>query len=166
MTATQHRTPTHGRRPRWPRSETPSRSRSASRRPAGERGEAGILEMLLWVPVVVLLLGTMGVALRQNTTAGVAQDAAEAAARHARAGTSPADGRRLAETSLAASFDAHTGECTGTIDTSGWDTGTITVTVTCETDFAGLSYVAPGPYRVTRTWTETIDPARIARTGP
>lgn len=132
----------------------------------GERGEAGIVEMLLWVPVVVVLLGTMGVALRQNTTAGVAQDAAEAAARQARSAISPSEGQRLAESSLAESFASHGDGCAGSVDISGWDTGTVTVTVTCDADFAGLSYVAPGPYRVTRTWTETIDPARIARTGP
>jgi hypothetical protein len=138
--------------------------RGSRRLLADERGETGIIEMLMWLPVIVILLGTMGVALRQNTTAGIAQDAAEAAARQARSGVDPGDGRRLAEASLARSFDS--GACTGTIDTSRWDAGMATISVTCTTEFTGLSYVSPGPYEVTRTWTETVDAARIARTGP
>ena len=131
-----------------------------------ERGEVGVVEMLMWLPVVVVLLGTMGIALRQNTTAGLTQDAAEAAARQARTGTGPSEGVQLAEASLAQSFTRHPGTCTGTVDTTGWADGTVSVTITCDTDFTGLSYLNPGTYRVTRTWTETIDAARIARIQP
>ena len=133
---------------------------------ADERGDAGVIEMLLWLPVAAVLLGTMGVALRQNATAGLAQDAAEAAAHQASIGVNPDDGRSLGEASLARSFADQPGTCSGAVDTSGWSAGTVTATVTCAADFGGLSYVGPGPFEVTRTWTETVDAARIVRVGP
>ena len=125
-----------------------------------------IIELLLWLPVVVVLLGTMGVALRQNATAGVAQDAAEAAARAARMAVTAGEGAALAEVSLGRSFAGRPERCSGQVDASGWDAGTVEVTVTCETDFGGLAHVTPGRHQVTRSWTETVDAARIARTGP
>lgn len=132
---------------------------------ADERGDAAIIEILLWLPVAIVLLSTISVALRQDATASIAQDAAEAAARAARIGVSAPDGQRRAEQSLAASFAGQPGRCDGQVDTAGWDAGTVEVTVTCDADFAGLASVTPGRYRVTRTWTETIDAARRLRTG-
>lgn len=125
-----------------------------------------VIETLLWLPVVVVLLGTMGVALRQHATASIAQDAAEAAARAARSGAAASDGRQRAEQSLAGSIAGRARRCAGTVDTSRWDAGVVEVSVTCETDFDGLAYVTPGPHSVTRSWTETVDAARIARTSP
>ena len=125
-----------------------------------------VIETLLWLPVVVVLLGTMGVILRQHATGSVAQAAAEAAARAARSGVTAADGRQRGERSLVGSFVGRAEGCAGTVDTSRWDSGVVAVIVTCETDFGGLAYVAPGPHRVTRSWTETVDAARIARTAP
>jgi len=133
---------------------------------ADERGDAGVIEMLLWFPVAAVLLGTMGVALRQNATAGLAHDAAEAAAHQASTGTDAIAGQTLAEASLTRSFTDQPGSCTGVVDTSAWAAGTVTVTVTCTADFAGLGYVGPGPFKVTRTWTEVVDAARITRVGP
>jgi len=131
-----------------------------------ERGDVAVIETLLWLPVVVVLLGTMGVALRQHATASIAQDAAEAAARAARSGATAADGRQRGEQSLAGSLADRAERCAGTVDTSRWDSGVVAVIVTCETDFGGLAYVTPGPHRVTWSWTETVDAARIARTAP
>ena len=93
---------------------------------ADERGDAGVIEMLLWFPVAAVLLGTMGVALRQNATAGLAHDAAEAAAHQASIGVNPDDGRALGEASLARSFADQPGTCSGAVDTSGWSAGTVT----------------------------------------
>lgn len=131
-----------------------------------ERGDVAIIETLLWLPVVVVLLGTMGVALRQHATASIAQDAAEAAARAARSAATATDGRQRGELSLTGSLAGRAERCAGTVDTSRWDIGVVEVTVTCETDFGGLAYVTPGPHWVTRSWTETVDAARIARTQP
>lgn len=132
---------------------------------ADERGDAAIVEILLWLPVAIVLLGTIAVALRQNATGSIAQDAAEAAARAARNGVSAVDGQHRAEQSLADSFAGQPNPCQGQVDVSHWEAGTVEVTVSCTTDFTGLDYVTPGHHQVTRTWTETVDAARRLRTG-
>jgi Flp pilus assembly protein TadG len=131
-----------------------------------ERGDASIIATLMWVPVIVVLLGLVGTALRYNTTASVTQDAAEAAARAARIAQNPGEGSRLAQQSLDASLASFAGSCSSRINTRNWNNGTVTVQVTCTTNLAGLEFVRPARKTVTRSWTETIDNARITRTGP
>jgi hypothetical protein len=125
-----------------------------------------IIEALLWVPIVVLLLGLLATAQRQSSTEAFTQDAAEAAARAASRAPDPESGECLANESLTATLADHPGACEADIDTTSWDSGQVHVEVTCDTNLGGLAPVAPGAHQVTKSWTETVDNARIARTGP
>jgi Flp pilus assembly protein TadG len=142
------------------------RTRAIGRRLADDRGDVAVIETLLWIPLVVALLTLMAGALRQHTTAAIAQDAAQSAARAAARAADSDSGRRAATESLESTLADHPGTCDATVDTTTWNTGTATVSVTCTTSFAGLDHLTFGPHHVTRTWAETVDNARIARTGP
>lgn len=133
---------------------------------ADDAGDTSIIATLMWVPVVALLMGLVATGLRYNTTASVTQDAAEAAARAARYAETPGEGARLAQQSLDTTLADFEGSCTSQIDTSNWDGGSVTVQLSCQTNLTGLEFAGPANKTVTRTWTETVDNARIARTGP
>jgi Flp pilus assembly protein TadG len=133
---------------------------------ADDRGDVTIIETLLWLPVMVALLGLMATALRHHATAAVAQDAAESAARAAARASDADTGRRDAQASLDQTFADHPDTCDAAIDTTTWNVGEVTVTVTCTTNLTGLDHFTPGDHQVTRSWTEPVDNARIARTGP
>ncbi len=133
---------------------------------ADDAGDTSIIATIMWVPVALFLLGLVATGLRYNTTASVTQDAVEAAARAARIAETPSDGARLAQQSLDTSLADFPGDCTSEINTSNWDGGSVTVQLSCTTNLMGLEFASPASRTVTRSWTETIDNARIASTGP
>jgi Flp pilus assembly protein TadG len=146
--------------------DPPSRLAALWHRLGDERGDVAIIEVLLWIPIVVLLLGLLAVALRQSSTEALAQDAAEAAARAASRASDPETGERMAHQSLDATLAGHPGACDAVVDTSTWNNGQVHVEVTCATNLGSLERLTSGDHTVTRAWTETVDNARIARTGP
>lgn len=131
-----------------------------------DRGDSSVISMLLWFPVIVFLLFLIDGAGRFNTVASITQDAAESAAREARRAETPDEGITRAELSLNQSLANYNGECSSTVDVSNWNGGSVSVEVTCSTKLEGVAHTNLTDRTVTRSWTESIDNARILRAVP
>lgn len=132
-----------------------------------ERGSA-TLELVVWAPVLLLLIGLLGLAGRINSAHGAVEQAAVDAARRASIARTPEAARSRALASAAESL-AHQGiACTSltvTVDTSGFAAqpgtpATVTATVSCPVRLSDLSLPLPGTRTVTHTAVSSLDTFR------
>jgi len=134
-----------------------------NRRGAGDRGDAGPLEVVLLVPVVLLVFGLV-VAFSRTTTA--TEHVAHAAAVGARAAASAqtAGGASALATDVVADALAQVGMSCGAPTVAGTFTpgGAVTVTVSCTVDLGDLTELGaiPGSRTLTASATEVIDRLR------
>lgn len=141
-------------------------------RARGDRGEANLIAMMAFTPVLLGFLILLSAGARNNDTAFTALDAARSAARAGSTAATAADAPSLAVAAFNANLDPdYRGSCSASVDVAAWDAGTITVSVECRADlgqFAALNVAgATGQERVVqRSWTEPVDAARLIRTAP
>ncbi len=131
-----------------------------------ERGAAGI-EAVLILPVLILMLALALYAGRVSGSEGHVQDAAQAGARAASLARTPEGA--VARASAAAESALPTGSvyCESPdigVDVSQWfDPGYVTVTVRCGIRTDGFAVLGALPTNdIEVSWTEAIDPARLA----
>ena len=132
-----------------------------------ERGST-TLELVVWAPGLLLLIGLLTVAGRVNSANAAVEQAAVDAARTASiARTAAAAG--LAQAGAARTLAAQGLQCTTTtvaLDTSGFATqpgqsATVTATVTCPVRLSDLSIPGlPGTRTVSHTATSSLDTFR------
>lgn len=134
-----------------------------SRRVRGDRGDAGPLEMVILVPVVLLAFALV-VAFGRTTTA--AEHVAHAAAVGARAaaGAQTASGASALATDVVADTLAQVGMTCDAPAVVGTFVpgGSVTVTVSCTVDLGDVSELGaiPGSRTLTASATEVIDRIR------
>ncbi|WP_034623255.1 TadE/TadG family type IV pilus assembly protein [Cellulomonas sp. URHE0023] len=131
--------------------------------PDGDRGSITI-ELAILTPALILLLGTLALAGRVQTSASAVEQAARSAARDASLARTPdaarAAGQAAATRELTATSCAAT---TITIDTTGFaarvgQDGTVTATVTCTLSMADLAIPGlPGARTITAHATSPLD---------
>jgi Flp pilus assembly protein TadG len=133
------------------------------RRGRGDRGDAGPLELVILLPVVLAVFGLV-VAFSRTTTA--TQHVAHAAAVGARAaaGAQTAGGGSARATDVVADALAQVGMTCGAPAVAGTFTpgGSVTVTVSCTVDLGDVTQFAllPGSRTLTASATEVIDRTR------
>ena len=127
------------------------------------------LELVVWAPGLLLLIGLLTVAGRVNSANAAVEQAAVDAARTASSARSAAGARDLATSSAAKTLAAQALQCTTTtvaLDTSGFGTppgqsATVTATVTCPVRLSDLSMPGlPGTRTVSHTATSSLDTFR------
>ena len=132
-----------------------------------DRGSA-TLELVVWAPALLLLVGLLIVAGRINTAHGAVEQAAVEAARSASIARTPQAARSQALASAQESL-AHQGiQCTSvtvTVDTGGFASqpGTpavVSATVSCPVRLADLTLPLPGTRTVTHTAVSSLDTFR------
>jgi Flp pilus assembly protein TadG len=134
------------------------------RRFAGDRGDAGPLELVILVPVLLLLFGLV-IAFGRATTAQEHVQHAAAVGARAAAGAQTAGGAGAVASRVVADSLAGIG-MTGCAAPSVAGTfspgGRVTVTVTCVVDLGDVTKfgLLPGSRRLTASATEVIDRAR------
>ena len=136
----------------------------------GDRDEGSTtLELVVWAPGLLLLLGLLTVAGRVNSANAAVEQAAVDAARTASSARSAAGARDLATARAAKTLAAQALQCTTTtvaLDTSGFATppgqsATVTATVTCPVRLSDLSMPGlPGTRTVSHTATSSLDTFR------
>lgn len=132
-----------------------------------DRGSA-TLELVLWAPGLLLMIGLLTVAGRVNTANAAVEQAASDAARTASSARTAAGARAMALASAEKTLAAQGLQCTGTtvvLDTSGFgsrpgQSATVTATVTCPVRLSDLSVPLPGTRTVSHTATSSIDTFR------
>lgn len=140
-------------------------------RPGGVRGERGstTLELVVWAPGLLLLIGLLTVAGRVNSANAAVEQAAVDAARTASSARTAAGAWDTARASAQTSLAAQGLQCTTTtltLDTSGFATrpgqsATVTATVTCPVRLADLALPGlPGTRTVSHTATSSLDTFR------
>lgn len=128
-----------------------------------QRGDAGPLEVVILVPVVLLMFGLV-VAFSRTTTA--TEHVAHAAAVGARAavGAQTAGGGTALATDVVADALAQVGMTCGAPSVAGTFTpgGSVTVTVSCTVDLGDVTQfgLIPGSRTLTASATEVIDRTR------
>ncbi len=134
----------------------------------GERGST-TLELVVWAPGLLLLIGLLTVAGRVNSANAAVEQAAVDAARTASSARSAAGARDRARASAQTTLAAQGLQCTTTtltLDTSGFATrpgqsATVTATVTCPVRLADLALPGlPGTRTVSHTATSSLDTFR------
>jgi Flp pilus assembly protein TadG len=140
-------------------------SRLASR---DERGST-TLELVVWAPGLLLLIGLLTVAGRVNSANAAVEQAAVDAARTASSARTAAAAAGLAQAGAGRTLAAQGLQCTTTtvaLDTSGFATppgqsATVTATVTCPVRLSDLSIPGlPGTRTVSHTATSSLDTFR------
>jgi Flp pilus assembly protein TadG len=135
-----------------------------SARLRGSRGDAGPLELVILVPVVLLLFALV-VAFGRATTAQQHVQHAAAVGARAAAGAQTAGGGSSVATRVVGASLAGVGmtQC-GTPTVSGTWTpgGRVTVTVTCVVDLGDVTHfgIIPGSRTLTASATEVVDRTR------
>jgi len=140
-----------------------------TRRPAaGERGSA-TLELVVWAPGLLLLLGLLAAAGRITAAQGVVEQAAVDAARTASVARTPSQARSDAHTTAGATLAGsalHCATLTVAVDTRGFavpvgQPATVTATVTCPVRLADLALPGlPGSRTVTAQARSPLDTYR------
>jgi len=139
--------------------------------PGRSRGERGstTLELVVWAPGLLLLIGLLTVAGRVNSANAAVEQAAVDAARTASSARSAAGARDSARASAQTTLAAQGLQCTTTtltLDTSGFATrpgqsATVTATVTCPVRLSDLAVPGlPGTRTVSHTATSSLDTFR------
>lgn len=127
------------------------------------------LELVVWAPGLLLMIGLLIVAGRVNSANAAVEQAAVDAARTASSARSAAGARDMAQASAEKTLAAQSLQCTTTtvtLDTSGFGTrpgqsATVTATVTCPVRLSDLSVPGlPGTRTVSHTATSSIDTFR------
>lgn len=133
-----------------------------------ERG-ATTLELVVWAPGLLLVIGALTVAGRVNNANAAVEQAAVDAARTASSARSAAGARDMARVSAEKTLAAQGLQCTTTalvLDTSGFGTrpglpATVTATVSCPVRLSDLAVPGlPGTRTVSHTATSSIDTFR------
>ena len=134
----------------------------------GDRGST-TLELVVWAPGLLLIIGLLTVAGRVNSANAAVEQAAYEAARTASSARSAAGARDLAQASAATTLAAQGLQCTTTtvvLDTSGFSTppgqsATVTATVSCPVRLSDLAIPGlPGSRTVSHTAISSIDTFR------
>ena len=138
-------------------------------RPApGERGSA-TLELVVWAPGLLLLLGLLAAAGRITSAQGVVEQAAVDAARTASVARTPGQARSDAHRTAGATGAGSALHCTAltvAVDTRGFavpvgQPATVTATVTCPVRLADLALPGlPGSRTVTAQASSPLDTYR------
>ena len=137
----------------------------------GGRDDRGstTLELVVWAPGLLLIIGLLTVAGRVNSANAAVEQAAVDAARTASSARTAAGARDMARASAQTTLAAQGLQCTTTtvvLDTSGFGTrpgqsATVTATVTCPVRLSDLSVPGlPGTRIVSHTATSSIDTFR------
>lgn len=133
-----------------------------------ERGST-TLELVVWAPGLLLLIGLLTVAGRVNSANAAVEQAAVDAARTASSARTAADAIDAAQSGAGRTLAAQGLQCTTTtvaLDTSGFATppgqsATVTATVTCPVRLSDLSIPGlPGTRTVSHTATSSLDTFR------
>ena len=133
-----------------------------------ERGST-TLELVVWAPGLLLLIGLLTVAGRVNSANAAVEQAAADAARTASSARTAADAIDAAQSGAARTLAAQGLQCTTTtvaLDTSGFATppgqsATVTATVSCPVRLSDLSVPGlPGTRTVSHTATSSLDTFR------
>ena len=133
-----------------------------------ERGST-TLELVVWAPGLLLLIGLLTVAGRVNSANAAVEQAAVDAARTASSARTAAAAAGLAQAGADRTLAAQGLQCTTTtvaLDTSGFATPpgrstTVTATVTCPVRLSDLSIPGlPGTRTVSHTATSSLDTFR------
>lgn len=133
-----------------------------------ERGST-TLELVVWAPGLLLLIGLLTVAGRVNSANAAVEQAAVDAARTASSARTAAAAAGLAQAGADRTLAAQGLQCTTTtvaLDTSGFATppgqsATVTATVTCPVRLSDLSIPGlPGTRTVSHTATSSLDTFR------
>jgi len=140
-----------------------------STRLRGTRGDAGPLELVILVPVVLLLFGLV-VAFGRATTAQQHVQHAAAVGARAAAGAQTAGGGTSAAARVVHDSLAGVGmtDCSAPSVSGTWTPGgRVTVTVTCVVDLGDVTRlgVIPGSRTLTASATEVIDRTRGGAAG-
>lgn len=142
-----------------------------SRRKQGSSDDRGsiTLELVVWAPGLLLIIGLLTVAGRVSSAHGAVEQAAADAARTASSARTAAGAQDLAQASAEKTLAAQGLQCTTTtvvVDTSGFSTrpgeaASVTATVTCPVHLSDLSIPGlPGTRTVSSTATSSIDTYR------
>lgn len=133
-----------------------------------DRGSA-TLELVVWAPGLLLIIGLLIVAGRVNSANAAVEQAAADAARTASSARTAAGAREMAQASAQKTLAGQGLQCTSTtvvLDTSGFGTlpgqsATVTATVSCLVRLSDLSVPGlPGTRAVRHTATSSIDTFR------
>ena len=134
----------------------------------GQRGST-TLELVVWAPGLLLLIGLLIVAGRINSANAAVEQAATDAARTASLARTAASAEQLARQHAQQTLAAQGLACTATtvtVDTAGFATapgqpGTVTATVTCPVRLSDLSIPGlPGTRTLTHTAVSSLDTFR------
>jgi Flp pilus assembly protein TadG len=134
----------------------------------GERGSA-TLELVVWAPGLLLLLGLLAVAGRVTTAQGAVEQAAVDAARTASIARTPGEARTDAHATAGATLSGSALHCTTltvAVDTRGFavpvgQPATVTTTVRCPLRLADLAIPGlPGSRTVTARASSPLDTFR------
>ena len=135
---------------------------------SGDRGSL-TLELVVWAPGLLLMIGLLTVAGRVNSANAAVEQAAVDAARTASSARSTGAARDMAKASVEKSLAVQGLQCTTTtivLDTAGFGTrpgqsATVTATVTCPVRLSDLAIPGlPGTRTVSYTATSSIDTFR------
>ena len=127
------------------------------------------LELVVWAPGLLLIIGLLTVAGRVNSANAAVEQAAVDAARTASSARTAAGARDMARASAQTTLAAQGLQCTTTtvvLDTSGFGTrpgqsATVSATVTCPVRLSDLSVPGlPGTRTVSHTATSSLDTFR------
>lgn len=134
----------------------------------GDRGST-TLELVVWAPGLLLMIGLLIVAGRVNSANAAVEQAAVDAARTASSARSAVGARDMARASAEQTLAAQALQCTTTtvvLDTSGFarppgQSASVTATVTCPVRLSDLAVPGlPGTRSVSHTATSSIDTFR------
>ena len=140
-----------------------------TRRAARDERGSTTLELVVWAPGLLLLIGLLTVAGRVNSANAAVEQAAADAARTASSARTAADAIDAAQSGAARTLAAQGLQCTTTtvaLDTSGFATppgqsATVTATVSCPVRLSDLSVPGlPGTRTVSHTATSSLDTFR------
>jgi Flp pilus assembly protein TadG len=138
------------------------------RPPPGDTGSA-TLELVVWAPGLLLLLGLLVVAGRVTTAQGAVEQAAVDAARTASVARTPGEARSDADTTAGVTLSGSALHCTTltvAVDTRGFavpvgQPATVTATVSCPVRLADLALPGlPGSRTVTARASSPLDTFR------
>lgn len=139
------------------------------RRPERDDRGSTTLELVVWAPGLLLIIGLLIVAGRVNNANAAVEQAATDAARTASSARTAGGARDMAQASAEKTLAAQGLQCTTTtvvVDTSGFGTragqvATVTATVTCPVRLSDLAVPGlPGTRTVSHSATSSIDTFR------
>lgn len=129
-----------------------------------------VVELLIAIVPMIMMVLFVVLVWRLAGSEGEVQDAAQAGARAASLARTPGEAVAAGQSAALEYLPANSSTCSNAsvaVDAGGFFDGTVTVTVTCNTDNSDLGLIGrAGSDAVTATWTEAVDLARTARGAP